>query len=97
MHLKSTIQTKRTKTYVKEENKYLQILVYTDQKILHELQVSKTGVNHCRCCLQWPATDALMILKKGSRGFTEKWEKVNIRLLSIYLQTKTADNILYST
>lgn len=75
MHLKSTIQTKRTKTYVKEENKYLQILVYTDQKIPHELQVSKTGVNHCRCCLQWPATDALNDSQKGIKRFYGEMRK----------------------
>lgn len=64
MHLKSMIQTNRTKTYAKEENKYLQILVYTDQKIPHELHVSKTSVNHCRGCLQWPTTDSQKGIKR---------------------------------
>lgn len=72
MHLKSMILTKRTKTYAKQENKYLQVLVYMDQKIPHELHRSKTSVNHCRGCLQCPATDALVIVKRGPRSFWEK-------------------------
>lgn len=48
MHLKSTILTKRTKTYAEQENKYLQILVYMDQNMSHELHISKPSANHCR-------------------------------------------------